>query len=212
MNHPNFEWEKRAKEQGYLRVAGIDEAGRGPLAGPLVVAGCLLPQHFDIEGVNDSKQLNEAQRTAIFEKLIHMDDFIYAIEVISPEEIDKMNILGATLYGMRKVAIALSERVDCFLIDGNKSPSDMPHPTFTVVGGDALSLSIAAASILAKVTRDRLMLRYDEIYPDYQFKNHKGYPTSSHIKILARLGPTPIHRRSYRRVAAHFENITVQTG
>ena len=200
MDKPSFEWENHVQALGYSRVAGIDEAGRGPLAGPLVVAACRLPPNCDVSHINDSKKLRPQDRVALFEKLMQMEGFVYAIEIISPEMIDQMNILQATLYGMHKVATRLASDLDCVLIDGNRLPKELPCPGFAVVKGDQLSFSIAAASILAKITRDKIMMSYHEMYPDYGFDQHKGYPTKMHLERLKQMGASPIHRRSYKPV------------
>lgn len=188
---------------GCQRVAGVDEVGRGPLAGPVVVCAVMLPlppEEFSIP-VNDSKKLSESQREAIAEALKADGRIRYAIVERSPQEIDRMNILRATQDAMRAAAIALGEPApEAVLIDG-LSFKPYPFPATFVVKGDARSASIAAASILAKVHRDALMREYDAVYPGYGFARNKGYGTAEHLAALGKLGPCPIHRRSFAPVA-----------
>lgn len=181
------------------RVAGVDEAGRGPLAGPLVVAAVVLDPAQPIVGIGDSKALSEAQREALFPQII-ASAITYCIVVIEPEEIDRRNIFQATMHGMRRALVGLAHRPDLALIDGNKLPPDLPCPARAVVGGDALETCIGAASILAKVTRDRLMQSLDPLYPHYGFARHKGYPTPEHLAALRQHGPCIAHRRSFAPV------------
>ncbi|MBQ7897326.1 MAG: ribonuclease HII [Clostridia bacterium] len=180
---------------GFDVVAGIDEAGRGPLAGPVVAAAVILPRGLIIEGLNDSKKLSEKKREALFE-VINEKAAAYSIAQASHEEIDEYNILGATMLAMRRAADGLRIKPDLLLIDGNRA-TGFDTPVKTVIKGDALIPSISAASILAKVTRDRICLEMDALYPEYGFKIHKGYPTKFHREKVVELGPCPEHRRSF---------------
>jgi ribonuclease HII len=183
--------------QGYHRVVGVDEAGRGPLAGPVVVAGVILnPNTADSLDVDDSKKLCESRREALFEAIIS-GSIGHQIEVLGNIEIDELNILNATLKGMQKAVEALKPVPDYVLIDGNRLPK-LALPAQAVVKGDQKSKSIAAASILAKVTRDKIMQGYDQEFPKWEFSNHKGYPTKRHKELLQQYGPTPIHRKTFR--------------
>ena len=179
-------------------VGGIDEAGRGPLAGPLTVAAVILPGEFSLPGLDDSKKLTARRREMFFAALLGNPALRWHCEILEPEEIDRLNILGATRAGMRRVALALGARAA--LIDGLPVP-DFPIPQRALVGGDGLSLSIAAASVIAKVTRDRIMLEMETRFPEYGFAKHKGYGTKAHLSALAAYGPSPIHRRSFAPVA-----------
>ena len=173
-------------------VGGCDEAGRGPLAGPVVVAACKMPTEFIIEGIDDSKKLTEAKRETLYEKIIKCAE--YKISVIDEKTIDEINILEATKRGMTECISALRD-VDVVLVDAVKL--DLPTKTIPIIKGDALSYNIAAASIIAKVYRDRLMRQMDEIYVRYGFAKNKGYGTKLHIDALKEYGPCPIHRRSF---------------
>ena len=175
--------------------AGIDEAGRGPLAGPVVAAAVILPYGLEIEGLNDSKKISEKKREKLFE-IIKEKAIAYSIASASPEEIDTYNILGATMVAMKRAEEGLSIRPEHLVIDGNRAKG-FDLPVTTVIKGDALVPSISAASILAKVTRDRYCLEMDEKYPEYGFAVHKGYPTKVHREAVVRLGPCPEHRRSF---------------
>jgi len=183
--------------QGYHRVVGVDEAGRGPLAGPLVVAGVILnPNTADSLDVDDSKKLSESRREALFEAIIS-GSIGHQIEVLGNIEIDELNILNATLKGMQQAVEALKPDPDYVLIDGNRLPK-LTLPAQAVVKGDQKSKSIAAASILAKVTRDKIMQGYDQEFPKWEFSKHKGYPTKRHKELLQQYGPTQIHRKTFR--------------
>lgn len=192
---PDFSLEQALYEKGYTAVCGVDEAGRGPLSGPVVAAACILPLGLYIEGLDDSKKLTAKKRDALFDT-IKENALAYAIASATPAEIDEINILNATMLAMRRAVAALSVPADAALIDGNIA-RDFPIFTQTVIKGDAISSSIAAASILAKVTRDRICLEDDKTYPEYQFAKHKGYSTALHMDILRKIGPSPIHRRSF---------------
>ena len=192
---PSFEYENAAYDRGYVAVCGCDEAGRGPLCGPVVAAAVILPRDEIIEGLNDSKKLTEKRREALFD-VIRDRAVAYAIAEASPAEIDEINILNASMLAMRRAVEALSVKADYALIDGNCSRG-FEIATETVVKGDAKSASIAAASILAKVTRDRQCAELDKIYPEYGIAKHKGYPTKEHMDAVREHGPSPIHRRSF---------------
>ncbi len=192
---PNYEYEEKHIAEGYTAVCGCDEAGRGPLCGPVVAAAVILPMGHIIEGLNDSKKLTEKKREKLFD-IIKENAIAYAIAEASPEEIDEINILNASMLAMRRAVDALSCPADFALIDGNCSRG-FEIPTETVVGGDAKSCSIAAASILAKVTRDRLCAEADKLYPQYGIAKHKGYPTKDHMATVRAHGPSPIHRKTF---------------
>ncbi|MCH7506713.1 MAG: ribonuclease HII [Proteobacteria bacterium] len=179
-------------------VAGVDEAGRGPLAGPVVVAAVVLNPERLIDGLDDSKKLNEKRREELFPLIIERS-LAWSVVAIEPAEIDRINILQATLLGMQQAVEQLLPPPSLALIDGNQAPQ-LDCAVRTIVQGDSLEPAISAASILAKVTRDRLMKKLHIDYPDYGFDRHKGYPTADHLARLARYGPCPIHRRSFAPV------------
>ncbi len=197
MGLPTLEQEEKLWSQGYSAVAGIDEAGRGCLAGPVVAGAVILPRGVMIPGVNDSKKLKEAQREAVFETICQQAVAV-GVGICSPEQIDALNILWAAMEAMRRAAADLNPAADFLLIDGNRCFPDSPWPYETVIKGDAHSHTIAAASIIAKVTRDRLMTMLHEEYPAYGWQQNVGYPTKAHYAALAEHGPTPYHRRSFR--------------
>ena len=192
---PDLSYEKLYHEKGYSLVCGVDEAGRGPLCGPVVAAAVILRDDDPIEGLNDSKKLSEKKREALYGEICARA-LAYSIASASPEEIDELNILGATMLAMQRAIKGLSPAADFALIDGN-TVRNMPVPAVGVIKGDAISSSISAASSLAKVTRDRLCLEHDRLYPGYGIAGHKGYPTAAHMEAVRRLGPSPIHRRSF---------------
>ena len=192
---PTFEYEEKHYSEGYTAVCGCDEAGRGPLCGPVVAAAVILPLGLEIEGLNDSKKLSEKKREALFD-VICEKALAYAIAEASPAEIDEINILNASMLAMRRAVEALEIPADFALIDGNCSRG-FNIPTETVVKGDAKSYSIAAASILAKVTRDRGCMELDREYPQYGIAKHKGYPTKDHMDAVREHGPAPIYRKSF---------------
>lgn len=192
---PTYEIEEKMSAEGYNAVCGIDEAGRGPLSGPVCAAAVILPRGLIIEGLNDSKKLTAKKREKLFDIIIQ-DAIAYGIGLASPEEIDAINILNADMLAMKRAIEALQTPADFALVDGNIA-RDLPIPAMPVIKGDALSYSIAAASVLAKVTRDRLCLEDDKNYPEYGFAKHKGYGTKDHMDALRRLGPSPIHRKSF---------------
>ena len=192
---PDFTIENELHEKGYAVVCGVDEAGRGPLCGPVVAAACILPPDVEIPGLNDSKKLSEKKREQLF-PIIMEKAIAYGIGMASPEEIDRLNILNADMLAMRRAIEALSVPADIAVVDGNVA-RDLPIPAVTVVKGDAKSLSISAASILAKVTRDHICMEDDKKYPEYAIAKHKGYPTKEHMEAVRTHGPSPIHRKSF---------------
>ena len=190
-----FTLEKQYESQGFRLICGTDEAGRGPLAGPVYAAAVILPTDRPIEGLNDSKKLSERKREELFD-IICSTALCYSIQSADVEEIDALNILNASQLAMRRAVAALSVQPDLVLIDGNVSRG-FKMPTVTVVKGDSISPNIAAASILAKVARDRYCLQMDQAYPAYHFAAHKGYPTKEHKALLTELGPCPAHRKTF---------------
>jgi ribonuclease HII len=194
-------FERQARARGFRAVAGIDEAGRGPLAGPVVAAAVILPETFDLPGLTDSKQLSEKARERLY-PLIRTQALAVGIGVARPEEIDRINILQATLLGMQRAVGRLNVPPDFLLIDGNV-PVPLGVPQQTLVKGDARSLSIAAASVVAKVVRDRIMCSLDRLHPGYGLAGHKGYGSAAHREAIARLGPSPCHRRTFGGVREH---------
>jgi len=193
---PDYSYEITAKQKGYSFVCGVDEAGRGPLAGPVCAAAVILPEGAVIEGLNDSKKLSEKKREALFD-VVKETAIAWSVAFASVEEIEEHNILNATFIAMNRAIEGLQTKADFALVDGNRVPRDIKIPCQTVVKGDSLSMSIAAASILAKVTRDRLMLELDEKYPLYEFKKHKGYGTALHMDLIRKYGPSECHRPSF---------------
>ena len=189
--------EDACKEEGYRLICGVDEAGRGPLAGPVCAAAVILPEHLEIPGLNDSKKLSDKRRRELF-PIIQDSALAYGIGFASPEEIDEINILQATFLAMRRAISQLHVTPDLALIDGNRE-TDFGVPCRTVIKGDSLSANIAAASVLAKVSRDDLLLKAAEAYPGYGFEIHKGYGTKAHYAALEEKGPCAIHRRTFLR-------------
>ena len=201
---PSFEYEEKRYAEGFTAVCGCDEAGRGPLCGPVVAAAVILPFGEIIEGLNDSKKLSEKKREALFD-IIKEKSVAYCIAEASAEEIDEINILNASMLAMRRAVEGLAVKADFALIDGNCSRG-FNIPTETVVKGDSKSYSIAAASILAKVTRDRGCAKLDKEYPEYNIAKHKGYPTKEHMDAVRKYGPSPIHRKSFLKFLDKDEN------
>ena len=187
--------EDECRAEGYTLICGVDEAGRGPLAGPVYAAAVILPEHLELPGLTDSKKLSDKKRRELF-PIIKEQAIAWGIGCATHEEIDKMNILQATYLAMERAIAQLEGKADLALIDGNRA-KDFGLPVKTVVKGDSLSANIAAASILAKVTRDDLMTEMAEIYPGYCFEVHKGYGTKAHYEALRNLGPSPIHRMTF---------------
>lgn len=193
--------ENKARRQGFKLIAGIDEAGRGPLAGPVVAAACIIPKEVLIMGIDDSKKLLPRKRQEIYKQIVNDPRICYSVGLIEPEEIDKINIYQATIQAMLLAIDGLATVPELLFIDGMQ----IPHPKIPsqkIVGGDALSHSIAAASIIAKETRDRIMVEYHAKWPEYGFDMNKGYGTEGHLTALKKHGPCPIHRRSYEPVKA----------
>lgn len=201
----DFTLEQAAYENGFTAVCGIDEAGRGPLAGPVVAAAVILPLGCEIEGLNDSKKLTEKKREALFD-IICEKAISFSVASADHTTIDAINILQATYQAMRQAAAGLSVPADYAYVDGNRDPG-LAVETACIVGGDAKSMSIAAASVLAKVTRDRYMIEMDTRYPQYGFAKHKGYGTKAHTKAILEHGASPIHRKTFLKklYAAHLE-------
>lgn len=190
-----LEYENKAYADGFLTVCGIDEAGRGPLAGPVYAAAVILPVGCVIEEADDSKKLSEKKRDVLFDKIIN-ESLSYGVGTAGVEEIDEINILQATFLAMRRAVDNLSVKPDIALIDGNKKPG-LDIEQWDIVKGDSKSASIAAASIIAKVSRDRYMLEMSEKYPQYHFEKHKGYPTKLHYEMIEKYGVSPIHRKTF---------------
>lgn len=199
MQQPDFTYEIHAQQNGHTLICGIDEAGRGPWAGPVVAAAVILDPTAIPHGLNDSKKLSHEKREALFDPILQSAHV--GVGIVSAAEIDAINILQATYLAMQRAVATLPVQPQFAFIDGNRSPS-LLCKVQTIVGGDAKSLSIAAASIIAKVTRDRLMVALDAEFPGYGFAIHKGYGTAKHASALARLGPCIEHRKSFKPIAA----------
>lgn len=199
------EYENQLIKQGYKIIAGVDEVGRGPLIGPVVAACCILPDDFNLNGINDSKKLSETKRNQYYDYLVK--NSIYGIGIIEPERIDEINIYAATKEAMIKAIKEASKKVkiDYVLIDA--MPLELKIPSLSIIKGDSKSISIAAASIIAKVTRDKLMYELDIKYPEYGFKNHKGYPTKKHLEKIEQLGLITGYRKSYKPVQKILERV-----
>ncbi len=189
-----YYYERTAAEHGFTVVCGIDEAGRGPLAGPVFAAAVILPEGVVIEGLNDSKKLSEKKRNQLFDEI--KERAIYAVASASEQEIDELNILNATYLAMQRAFEALPKRPQAAFVDGNRLPK-LPVPAKAIVKGDSLSASIAAASIMAKVSRDRYMLELDKKYPEYCFSKHKGYGTKLHYEKIREYGISDVHRKTF---------------
>ena len=193
-----LQFESLARRQGFLVIAGVDEAGRGPLAGPVVAAAVILPEGHRIAGVDDSKKLAEAKRNLLFDVIMKQAVSV-GVGISDSQTVDRINILQATLRAMESAVSSLSPQPDCLLIDGISKTALQLHQK-TIIKGDSRSLSVAAASIIAKVTRDRIMVAYEKEYPGYGFAGHKGYGSAAHMAAIAAMGPTPIHRLTFRGV------------
>lgn len=193
---PDYEFEKAAVNSGFSCICGVDEAGRGPLAGPVCAAAVILPEGAVIAGLDDSKKLTEKKREKLYD-IIKQTAVAYSVAYGTLEEIETVNILEATYIAMNRAIEGLTIKPDFSLIDGNRVPRGIKIPCETIVKGDSKSMSVAAASVLAKVTRDRLMLEYDKKYPEYNFKKHKGYGTKEHTELIKQYGPCEIHRLSF---------------
>ena len=190
--------------KGYKAVCGVDEVGRGPLAGPVVAAAVIVPEDFNLEGLDDSKKCSPELREEIFQTVVELG-LPCGIGIIDNKVIDRINILKASLMAMRKAVMDLKQAPDFVLVDGNQMIPKLSFPQMSVIGGDSLCKAISTASIMAKVTRDRIMEKYTELYPAYSFGQHKGYPTELHLAELRKHGPCDIHRRSFRPVAELLE-------
>ncbi len=197
---PDLSYEKKCQSAGYKSVAGVDEAGRGPLAGPVSAAAVILPAGYKNDLLDDSKKLSEKKRELLYDEIMADERIIWSLSFAEPAEIDEINILKATHAAMARAVDGLAAQVDYCLIDGLPVPA-FPYEHEGIVKGDSKSLSIAAASIIAKVSRDRKMLQYAELYPEYGFEKHKGYGTKQHRAALDKHGPCPIHRHSFSPVA-----------
>lgn len=198
--YERLKYENQAYQNGYSCIVGLDEAGRGPMAGPLVVAGVVFPQGFYDERINDSKALSEKKRELLYDYVIEKA-IGYSIQVIEVDEVDELNVYQASRQGMLRAIRDLKEKgvfVDYALTDAMPLDQSIRHES--IIKGDAKSMSIGGASILAKVTRDRLMIEYDKLYPQYHFKKHKGYPTKQHKELLKQYGVSPIHRKTFKPV------------
>ena len=190
--------EKELRQKGFKNICGIDEAGRGPLAGPVVIAGVIMPEGSMIEGVNDSKKVSEKKREQLYD-LILEEAISYSVAIIGQDVIDEINILNATKHGVTSVVEGLDTKPDLIIIDALEHIDTKGVPYESIIKGDAKCYSIAAASIIAKVTRDRIMREWDEVYPQYGFVQHKGYGTAEHIQAIKEYGLTPIHRKSFTK-------------
>ncbi|MFH2037328.1 MAG: ribonuclease HII [Candidatus Zixiibacteriota bacterium] len=186
-------------EKGYQYIAGVDEAGRGPLAGPVVAAAVILPIGIEIDGLDDSKKLSAKRRDILFDEIAASGAFC-EVGIIDNDTIDKINILQASLMAMRKAVNSLKQKPEIILVDGTFTIPNVTIPQMAIVGGDRLCKAVSAASIIAKVTRDRIMDKYAELHPNFSFAQHKGYPTKLHLEELAEFGATDIHRQSYKPV------------
>jgi ribonuclease HII len=202
--HDMSHFERRCRAEGYVRIGGVDEAGRGPLAGPVVAAACILPEGTLFEHLNDSKQLDPQKRDALFSQITTDPGIEFGLGIVDAPTIDQINILQATFLAMKQAIQSLKQAPDILLIDGNRAPS-LSLPFQAIVKGDSKSISIAAASILAKVTRDRMMEAFAKEWPEYGFEEHKGYGTERHRQALEKYGPCPIHRRSFAPIKQQLD-------
>jgi ribonuclease HII len=204
-------FEREMQKSGYKTIAGVDEAGRGPLAGPVVAAACIIAENTLVAGVNDSKQLTSQQRCQLFEILTNHPEIQYGVGVVSSTEIDRINILEATKVAMQQAIDNLKQKPEYILIDGLALPSH-PIPNMKIIQGDCRSYLIAAASIIAKETRDRLMKGFHELWPLYGFNQHKGYGTEAHREAIEKHGPCPIHRMSFEPLKSiNFKMLQVKS-
>lgn len=190
--------EKELIKRGFKYICGIDEAGRGPLAGPVVVASVIMPENSMIEGVNDSKKISEKKREKIYDQIIE-EAISYGVAIIGQDEIDEINILNATKKGLTVSLQELTQKPDLILVDALNGIDTLGIPYESIIKGDAKCYSISAASIIAKVTRDRIMREWDKVYPEYGFERHKGYGTAAHIEAIKKYGLCPIHRKSFTK-------------
>jgi len=197
--------EKRLWSEGYELIAGVDEAGRGPLVGPVVAGAVILPKDYDLEGLNDSKQLSEKKRNQYYD-MIKKEAIAIGIGIVDAKTIDEINIYEASRLAMKLALENLEVSPDYILTDA--MPIELDTPLEAIIHGDALSISIAAGSVIAKVTRDRLMEEFDKLHPEYEFKNHKGYPTKRHLELLSKYGPLENYRFTYKPVRALMDKET----
>jgi len=200
--------EENLSAKGFDAVCGVDECGRGPLAGPVVAAALIWPCGISLEGLDDSKKLTPRKRERLFEQIVDLG-LICAVGIVDHESIDRINILRASLAAMRKAVMDLKQAPDFVLVDGTYTIPNVTQPQLAIVGGDGRCQSIAAASIVAKVTRDRIMDRFEALYPSYSFAAHKGYPTPAHLRELREHGPCEIHRKSFKPVAELADEYTL---
>jgi ribonuclease HII len=196
-------YERRVRTQGYQAVAGVDEAGRGPLAGPVVAAACIIPEGIYFEGIDDSKKLDAKKREEFYNKIQENPEILSGVGIVDAIVIDQVNILRATMMAMIAAVAALRRKPDYILVDGNRLP-EWDTPAEAIIDGDCLSQSIMAAAIIAKTTRDRMMAEFDLRWPHYGFKEHKGYGTGKHIDALKVHGPCPIHRKTFAPVKSLY--------
>lgn len=207
---PEFSFEKNARERGLSPIIGVDEAGRGPIAGPVFAAACILPSHFPcLAELKDSKQLSAKERERLFHLLTSHPDVRYSIQSVSETTIDSINILQATLLAMKRAIMALKEVPSLVLVDGNRIPI-IPYQAEAIIHGDVLCPSISAASILAKVSRDAFVCRYDKKWPHFRFSEHKGYGTPYHLEMIERYGILPVHRKSFDPIKSLLNPPTLQ--
>lgn len=201
----NWKYERELKNLGYKFIGGCDEAGRGPLIGPVVASCCVLPDNFKLEGLTDSKKLSEKKREEMYDYIIN--NTIYGIGIVSPEEIDKINIYEASRKAMIIAINEVKKKIDIDYVLTDAMPIELDIPVTPIIKGDLLSISISAASVIAKVTRDRMLIELDKKYPMYGFKNHKGYPTKKHLDAINKYGLIEGYRKSYNPIKKHLEKI-----
>lgn len=205
LNIDNWQYEKNLKLEGYKCIGGTDEAGRGPLIGPVVAACCVLPDNFKLDGLTDSKKISEKKREEMYEYIIN--NTIYGIGIVSASEIDEINIYEASRKAMKIAISKVREQVNLDYVLSDAMPIDLDIGVTPIIKGDLLSISISAASILAKVTRDRMLLELDEKYPMYGFKDHKGYPTKKHLEAIKKYGLIEGYRKTYKPIKKYLEEL-----
>lgn len=191
-----LQYERKVRSEGFVNIAGVDEAGRGPLAGPVFAAACIIPEGIIFPGIDDSKNLSQAKREALFQQITNTEGVVFAIASTSSEKVDEVNVYQATILAMKEALSLLTIQPDYILVDGLQLPYK-EIPSLKIIGGDGKSQSIAAASVLAKVARDRVMDEFHKKWPRYGFNKHKGYGTAQHLDAIAKYGPCPIHRLTY---------------
>lgn len=205
LNIDNWQYEKNLKLEGYKCIGGTDEAGRGPLIGPVVAACCVLPDNFKLDGLTDSKKISEKKREEMYEYIIN--NTIYGIGIVSASEIDEINIYEASRKAMKIAISKVREQVNLDYVLSDAMPIDLDIGVTPIIKGDLLSISISAASIIAKVTRDRMLLELDEKYPMYGFKDHKGYPTKKHLEAIKKYGLIEGYRKTYKPIKKYLEEL-----